>query len=150
MKKAALTMVVLSLSVFLSACGTKEKTKESSETSMTTTVSTENATPISENAIFVGTLAEDASKNAEAETSFRLVLTEIKAEKDPEDILNMMKNDGVVLNVLPSQLKNDPGLESLKKGEHIRFTVRGVPAMTMSIPPQMIGNAIESIEKVEA
>lgn len=77
-----------------------------------------------------------------------MVLTKVEAIEDPESILNMMKNDGVILNVSEGQLANGLKEEDLKSGDKIQFTLVDLPAMTMSIPPQVAGNSVLKVEKI--
>lgn len=153
MKKITLTILTLSAVVLLGACNNKNnETKESSGSAMSEKVeqSTTSSSKQTEKAsIFTATLVEDAVANDGTDQSIRLVLTDVTAEEDPENIANMMKSDGVILNVVTDQLQTGLTMDQLKKGEQVRFTLTGTPAMTMSIPPQVMGNAVQLVEKVK-
>lgn len=77
-----------------------------------------------------------------------MVLKEVEAVEDPEKMIGMMKNDGVILNVTTEQLADGLTESSLKTGDKIQFTLVGLPAMTMSIPPQVVGNSVIKVEKI--
>ncbi|OEG13407.1 hypothetical protein BCR22_03105 [Enterococcus plantarum] len=98
--------------------------------------------------IFTAILVEDAKKNDTVDQSTRLVLKEVEAVEDPEKMIGMMKNDGVILNVTTEQLADGLTESSFKTGDKIQFTLVGLPAMTMSIPPQVVGNSIIKVEKI--
>ena len=63
--------------------------------------------------------------------SMRLHLENIQAESDPESIVPLFSH-GVILNILVEQLEESIPLSHLKKGTKVRFTVVGLPPMTIS------------------
>ncbi|MEI5988873.1 hypothetical protein [Enterococcus crotali] len=156
MKKIVLSLLSIITLISLGACTGNEKnsSKGSSETVMTSKKeqSSEHTSSSldkeNSQSIFTAVLVEDAKKNETIDQSIRLVLNKVEAIEDPEEILNMMKNDGVILNVLTEQLTKGVTEESLKKGDKIQFTLAGLPAMTMSIPPQVAGNSVIKVEKI--
>lgn len=97
-------------------------------------------------AVFTGKLAEAGVLNETQPLSMRLHLENIQAESDPESIVPLFSH-GVILNILVEQLEESIPLSHLKKGTKVRFTVVGLPPMTMSIPPHVGGQAIELIRK---
>ncbi|MGX7245697.1 hypothetical protein ACWOC1_12715 [Enterococcus quebecensis] len=101
-----------------------------------------------EQAVFTAVLVEDAKKNDTVDKSIRLVLNQVEAIEDPEKVVNMMKNEGVILNVSNEELAGGITEEELKTGDKIQFTLVGLPAMTMSIPPQVAGNSVIKVEKI--
>lgn len=50
--------------------------------------------------------------------------------------------DGIVLNATAEQLAQGLTMEDLKAGDQVEFTVASPAATTMSIPPQLLGNAL--------
>lgn len=153
MKKIAIAVITIVTLISLGAC-TKNKqdsAKEREETSMPSKKSEEtDATSHNKEqskSIFKATLIEDAKRNETVDKSLRLVLNEVEAIEDPEKIIGMMKNDGVILNVSNEQLADGVTENELKKGDKIQFTLAGLPAMTMSIPPQVVGNSVVKVEK---
>lgn len=156
MKKITITFVTVIALISLAAC-TQNKT-DSSKGSEKTSMSSEKDLMIDETStmkdqeksqsIFTAILVEDAKKNDTVDQSTRLVLKEVEAVEDPEKMIGMMKNDGVILNVTTEQLADGLTESSLKTGDKIQFTLVGLPAMTMSIPPQVVGNLVIKVEKI--
>ncbi|MBL1224995.1 hypothetical protein [Enterococcus sp. BWR-S5] len=157
MKRLKMVIAAAAMLVLLGACGQKkDASEESSETKVSTeqstNQSTENSTDsadkVSEVSVFTGTLTEDATV-MDNDNGIRISLNGIEVVSDPEAILPMMENDGVILNAQESQLSEGVTVDTLKAGDKIRFTLTGLPIMTMSIPPQIPGNSISLIEKIE-
>ncbi|WP_207694286.1 hypothetical protein DOK67_0002367 [Enterococcus sp. DIV0212c] len=156
MKKIAMTLLTIFTVISLGACteNKKESSKGSAETSMSSKKDQTNETTSSnenkqkETSIFTAILAEDAKKNETVDQSTRLVLNQVESVKDPEEIVGMMKNDGVILNVSNEQLVDGITEADLKTGDKVQFTLVGLPAMTMSIPPQVAGNSVIKVEKI--
>ncbi|MBO0424318.1 hypothetical protein [Enterococcus plantarum] len=156
MKKITITFVTVIALISLAAC-TQNKT-DSSKGSEKTSMSSEKDQMIDETStmkdqeksqsIFTAILVEDAKKNDTVDQSTRLVLKEVEAVEDPEKMIGMMKNDGVILNVTTEQLADGLTESSFKTGDKIQFTLVGLPAMTMSIPPQVVGNSVIKVEKI--
>jgi outer membrane PBP1 activator LpoA protein len=155
MKKIVLTLITIVAAISLAACtGNKEKssTSKNGETAMSSqdkqTASTNTSSKEQTESIFTAALVEDAKQNETVDQSIRLVLNKVEAVEDPEKIIGMMKNDGVILNVTKDQFADGITEEQLKAGDTIRFTLTGLPAMSMSIPPQIVGNAVLKVEKI--
>lgn len=151
--KKSLVILLTGFALFaLGACGSNQdkSTKESSETSMSSQEQQSDDSQSNEQSesIFTATLTEDAVKNDTVDQSIRLVLDDVKAEEDPDEILNSFKNDGVILNVAEDQFADGTTEETLKKGDQVRFTLKANSIMTMSIPPQIPGNSIVKVEKI--
>ncbi|MHC5216125.1 hypothetical protein ACYSNR_05615 [Enterococcus sp. LJL128] len=157
MKKIKLIACIVGTVLLLAACGTgSDKSKESSEANMSDhstndkTAEQSDETSASSNiqgtqSVFTGVLTTGA---AETDGTVRITLTSVEAVEDPETILPMMESDGVILNAGENQLAEGLTLNELQEGDKIRFTLTGLPIMTMSIPPQIPGNSIKQIEKV--
>lgn len=132
--------ILLSLTTltFLSACG---ENKASTQESTTASSSAEVASDAS---VFTGVLAEEATTSADG--SIQLKLTDVEAINDPEEISKSFANDGVILNVSEEQFAASFDANDYKTGATVRFTLQGMPIMTMSIPPQIPGNSIQTVE----
>ncbi|MGL4696889.1 hypothetical protein [Enterococcus larvae] len=158
MKKVKMVIAGAALLVLLGACGQQNNaTKESSESSVSTEQSTNQSTAdstsgskdqASESSVFTGVLAEDANVT-DSDNSIRISLDKIEAVSDPEEMLPSFQTNGVILNAQEEQLAEGLTVEQLKAGDKIQFTLAELPIMTMSIPPQIPGNSITLIEKVE-
>ena len=146
--------LLLATSLFIiGACGSNSKPTEKTEASKVTSSSTNSSEgKIKEKemktSIFLGTLAEDAKMNDDKSKTVRLVLEKVEAVDDPEKIIGMMEKDGVILNAPKEVFLKDLDENQLLKGDTIQFSLEGLPIMTMSIPPQIPGNSIVSIEKI--
>lgn len=147
-------ILLLTTSLFiLGACGSNSKTTEKAEVSKVTNSSTNSSEgKIKEKemktSIFSGTLAEDAKMNDDDSKTVRLVLEKVEAVDDPEKIIGMMETDGVILNAPKEVFPKGLDENQLLKGDTIQFSLQGLSIMTMSIPPQIPGNSITSIEKI--
>lgn len=145
MKKILLLLGTLIIVFSLSACasGSADQSEESSEAAVSENSSTEET-----KSIFMATLVEDAKANEDAGKTFRLVLTDVKVVQDPEGIEKQFKNDGVILNITDRQLHAGQTMADFASGKTVTVTLKGLPIMTMSIPPQIPGNSIDDV-KVE-
>lgn len=156
MKRVVIVTLMIFSLIVLGACtgNKKEALKESGETAtMSENEQSTEQKPTNESkeqsqSVFTAVLVEDAKKNDTVEQSTRLVLDNVTAIEDSGEIINMMKNDGVILNVSDEQFAKDISTENLKTGDKIQFTLVGLPAMTMSIPPQVVGNSVIKVEKI--
>ncbi|MGM0124136.1 hypothetical protein IGI37_001510 [Enterococcus sp. AZ194] len=156
MKKSSLcALLTISLGLVLVGCSNETKkpqastetsqsisssTKESSEKEMS---STEDKSQTRSE--FTATLSEDAKENEKDKNQLRLILNEVTAKVDPENIIGSFSNGGVILNVATDQLGEKTSLASLKKGTEVTFVLNKTPIMTMSLPPQIPGNSIETV-----
>ena len=145
-------IIAVSSGSFLTACSTNDKKdnsassttellKESSGQEMTQTSTDDHQT----RSKFTAILIDDASENEDTQKTIRLSLSEVKAIEDPENILPMMQSNGVILNVTTEQFGEETSLATLKKGTEISFVLNGLPIMTMSIPPQIPGSAVDQV-----
>ena len=155
MKKVPMALALVATIILIGACGVNDKKQNEdledsqSETSLeSSTGDTKVTTNEGETSIFTGILTEDAQLNDGNDKTIRLVLTDIEAVEDPDEMEKTMKNDGVVLNISEDQLANGLNEKELKKGDKIQFSLKSMPVMTMSIPPQIPGMSVKSIEKI--
>lgn len=149
MKKSAILLSAALTLLIFTACGfsnLKESRKTSAQVSSESTSQTSNEQGMAQS-VFLATLSEDAEKNDTSDQSVRLVLNDVKAEQDPEKIIDSFKNDGVILNVGEDQLASGTTVDTLKKGDQVRFKLTSRAVMTMSIPPQIPGNSVVEVEK---
>lgn len=155
MKKVPMALALVATIILIGACGVNDKKQNEdledsqSETSLESSKGdTKVTTNEEETSIFTGILTEDAQLNDGNDKTIRLVLTDIEAVEDPDEMEKTMKNDGVVLNISEDQLANGLTEKELKKGDKVQFSLKSMPVMTMSIPPQIPGMSVKSIEKI--
>lgn len=147
MKKIFLFILPL---VIFTACGNAVN-KEDSTMKSSHSKNSESTASTSEakaKAVFTGKLAENASQNDTQDRSLRLILKNVKAVEDPENIGPMMVNDGVILNIAEDQLAKGTAKDDMRAGDTIQFTTDSMVPMTASIPPQIPGMAVLSVEKI--
>ena len=145
MKKISLSLVLLLAAVVaLSACGPKKKPADTTaSTTKESTVASTEAKENTTNVVLTAVLLEDASVDGD---TIRLSLGEVTAVEDPEKIAAGF-GEGVVLNAGKSQLPADFKAEDYPKGTKLKVTLVPMPVTTRSLPPQIPGNSIVSIEK---
>ena len=155
MKKIPMALALITTIILIGACGVNDKKQNKdfeesqSETSLeSSTGDTKVTTNEGETSIFTGILTEDAQLNDGNDKTIRLVLADIEAVNDPDEMEKTMKNDGVVLNISEDQLANGLTEKEFKKGDKVQFSLKSMPVMTMSIPPQIPGMSVKSIEKI--
>lgn len=156
MKKVSM-IVLVAVSIFtLGACGSGDNTSNESSAATEETTNQTGEQSWSGNSdsqwsslvsVFTGVLSQDAEMT-ENDGTIRLVLNSIEAVEDPEVFLPMMETDGVILTISEDQLADGLMMDELKSGDKVQFTLTGMPAMTMSIPPQVAGNAVKVVEKM--
>lgn len=74
-----------------------------------------------------------------------IFLEEIKAIEDPEGIVNNFQDMGVGMTIDTEHID----LNDWKNGKEVEVVLTGIPVMTMSIPPQLAGISIKSVELVQ-
>ncbi|MDT2833140.1 hypothetical protein P7H70_03670 [Vagococcus carniphilus] len=149
MKKSLLTVGALLSIGLLSACS-NSKDNSSKDSSNSTSISQPKETvtgsssekELGENAEFKAEISEEPVIEGE---TVSIILTDVKAIKDPKGVNASLSPDGVVLiaekNLFDEQVK----IEDLAKGDELDFTLIDTPAMTKSIPPQISGDSIIKI-----
>ena len=150
MKKSLLTVGALLSIGLLSACSNSKdnSSKDSSNSTSisqpkeTVTSSSSSEKELGENAEFKAEISEEPVIEGE---TVSIILTDVKAIKDPKGVNASLSPDGVVLiaekNLFDEQVK----IEDLAKGDELDFTLIDTPAMTKSIPPQISGDSIIKI-----
>ena len=80
------------------------------------------------------------------ESAVQILLIDVEAVQDSENATTSF-NDGVTINVDPATLDFD--FNDLKAGDKLKVSLDHPAIMTMSIPPQIPGNSILSVELVK-
>ena len=127
--------------MLLGACTTITDTESTVEStnSMSTTKEEESVT------IFTATV-ESVTELETHESAVQIFLTDVEAVQDSENATTSF-NDGVAINVDPATL--DFNFNDLKAGDKLKVSLDHPAIMTMSIPPQIPGNSILSVELVK-
>ena len=127
--------------MLLGACTTITDTESTVEStnSMSTTKEEEIVT------IFTATV-ESVTELETHESAVQIFLTDVEAVQDSENATTSF-NDGVAINVDPATL--DFNFNDLKAGDKLKVSLDHPAIMTMSIPPQIPGNSILSVELVK-
>lgn len=127
----------------LTACSTANNTKPSETTPSSTVAS--SSTEEEKTAIFTATVKEVTELDTK-EKAIQVLLENPENVENAEDMLVSFK-DGVALNLDPTTFKFEQS--DLIVGTKIQVTVSEHAPMTMSIPPQIPGNAIFLVEIVK-
>ncbi|MBP8692758.1 MAG: hypothetical protein KBH56_01185 [Enterococcus sp.] len=127
--------------MLLGACTTITDTESTVEStnSMSTTKEEESVT------IFTATV-ESVMELETHESAVQILLIDVEAVQDSENATTSF-NDGVAINVDPATL--DFNFNDLKAGDKLKVSLDHPAIMTMSIPPQIPGNSILSVELVK-
>ena len=127
--------------MLLGACTTITDTESTVEStnSMSTTKEEEIVT------IFTATV-ESVMELETHESAVQILLIDVEAVQDSENATTSF-NDGVAINVDPATL--DFNFNDLKAGDKLKVSLDHPAIMTMSIPPQIQGNSILSVELVK-
>ena len=150
MKKIT-TPTVLLLSMFiLGACGSNEGgSSSSSKVNETTTVesseTSEMSTTEAGQMVFTATVVSVTDLET-SNPAIQILLEDPVAVEDSEESIGSFQN-GVALNVDPETLEMT--VEELEVGSQLKVTLAQPAIMTMSIPPQVPGNSIISIELIK-
>ena len=146
MKKIINGSLILFSVMLLGACTTTTNTESTqsesmveSNNSMSTTKEEEIVT------IFIATV-ESVTELETQESAVQILLTDVEAVQDSENATTSF-NDGVAINVDPTTLDFD--FNDLKAGDKLKVSLDHPAIMTMSIPPQIPGNSILSVELVK-
>lgn len=145
MKKIINGSLILFSVMLLGACTTTNTESTQSESmvesnnSMSTTKEEEIVT------IFTATV-ESVTELETQESAVQILLTDVEAVQDSENATTSF-NDGVAINVDPATLDFD--FNDLKAGDKLKVSLDHPAIMTMSIPPQIPGNSILSVELVK-
>lgn len=125
--------------LFLVAC--QNKTEDVSEATEESIVETQTASEI----VWHAVVKEDATKSQE---TIMVMIEQIDPIQDSEEIFKMVGEQGVQLNISEDQLKDGLTVDELKKGESVSVTLSETPIMTNSLPPQIPGNSVVAVSRV--
>lgn len=125
--------------LFLVAC--QNKTEDVSEATEESIVETQTASET----VWHAVVKEDATKSQE---TIMVMIEQIDPIQDSEEIFKMVGEQGVQLNISEDQLKDGLTVDELKKGESVSVTLSETPIMTNSLPPQIPGNSVVAVSKV--
>lgn len=125
--------------LFLVAC--QNKTEDVSEATEESIVETQTDSET----VWHATVKEDATKSQE---TIMVMIEQIDPIQDSEEIFKMVGEQGVQLNISEDQLKDGLTVDELKKGESVSVTLSETPIMTNSLPPQIPGNSVVAVSKV--
>ena len=141
MKKIINGSLILFSVMLLGACTTTTNTESTVEStnSMSTTREEEIVT------IFTARI-ESVMELETHESAVQILLIDVEAVQDSENATTSF-NDGVAINVDPATL--DFNFNDLKAGDKLKVSLDHPAIMTMSIPPQIPGNSILSVELVK-
>ena len=141
MKKIINGSLILFSVMLLGACTTITDTESTVEStnSMSTTREEEIVT------IFTARI-ESVTELETHESAVQILLIDVEAVQDSENATTSF-NDGVAINVDPATL--DFNFNDLKAGDKMKVSLDHPAIMTMSIPPQVPGNSILSVELVK-
>ena len=145
MKKIINGSLILFSVMLLGACTTTDTDSTKSElmvestNSMSTTREEEIVT------IFTARI-ESVTELETHESAVQILLIDVEAVQDSENATTSF-NDGVAINVDPATL--DFNFNDLKAGDKLKVSLDHPAIMTMSIPPQIPGNSILSVELVK-
>lgn len=141
MKKIFQASVLLFAAGLLTACSTPQASKSNESTAQSTT---EVSTTEEEEAVTIFTATvESVTQLEDQSASTQILLKEVKAVDDPEEV-TMSFQDGVALNVEAKTLDFE-----VKEGDKVKVSLHHPAVMTMSLPPQIPGNSIISVEQVK-
>ncbi|GEQ60673.1 hypothetical protein PML95_07675 [Vagococcus lutrae] len=139
MKKIMIGTTLLLGTLFLVAC--QNKTEDVSEATEESIVETQTASET----VWHAVVKEDATKSQE---TIMVMIEQIDPIQDSEEIFKMVGEQGVQLNISEDQLKDGLTVDELKKGESVSVTLSETPIMTNSLPPQIPGNSVVAVSKV--
>ncbi|UQF23602.1 hypothetical protein M2909_00865 [Vagococcus lutrae] len=139
MKKIMIGTTLLLGTLFLVAC--QNKTEDVSEATEESIVETQTDSET----VWHATVKEDATKSQE---TIMVMIEQIDPIQDSEEIFKMVGEQGVQLNISEDQLKDGLTVDELKKGESVSVTLSETPIMTNSLPPQIPGNSVVAVSKV--
>lgn len=145
MKKIINGSLILFSVMLLGACTTTntESTQSESMVESNNSMSTTKEEEIV--SIFIATV-ESVTELETQESAVQILLTDVEAVQDSENATTSF-NDGVAINVDPATLDFD--FNDLKAGDKLKVSLDHPAIMTMSIPPQIPGNSILSVELVK-
>ncbi len=145
MKKIINGSLILFSVMLLGACTTTDTESTKSELMVESTNSM--STTREEEIVTIFTARIESVMELEThESAVQILLIDVEAVQDSENATTSF-NDGVAINVDPATL--DFNFNDLKAGDKLKVSLDHPAIMTMSIPPQIPGNSILSVELVK-
>ncbi len=145
MKKIINGSLILFSVMLLGACTTTDTDSTKSELMVESTNSM--STTREEEIVTIFTARIESVMELEThESAVQILLIDVEAVQDSENATTSF-NDGVAINVDPATL--DFNFNDLKAGDKLKVSLDHPAIMTMSIPPQIPGNSILSVELVK-
>ena len=145
MKKIMNGSLILFSVMLLGACTTTDTDLTKSELMVESTNSM--STTREEEIVTIFTARIESVMELEThESAVQILLIDVEAVQDSENATTSF-NDGVAINVDPATL--DFNFNDLKAGDKLKVSLDHPAIMTMSIPPQIPGNSILSVELVK-
>lgn len=142
MKKLSQVLLLSVLLLTVAACGAKKDQTTASSQKEETSLSSENSSNEAKEIKFTATLKENAT--AEADT-IRLFVSDFDVENDPDNVISANK-DGLVLNVPKDKFLTPFEEATYQEGNKIVVVLDAQPMLTRSMPPQVAGNSIISVD----
>ena len=146
MKKIINGSLILFSVILLGACTTTTNTESTQSESMVESSNSMSTTKEEEIVTIFTATVESVTELETQESAVQILLTDVEAVQDSENATTSF-NDGVAINVDPTTLYFD--FNDLKAGDKLKVSLDHPAIMTMSIPPQIPGNSILSVELVK-
>lgn len=145
MKKRALGVVLASCLMIIGGCAASNQESGNHNTKKTGEIvsNSKKANVKSKDPAFKGKLLANPTISDDTVT---LSFETVDVINDPENIQDIINSNGVVLNVSKEMFDKVKNSDEIRKGSMVEFILKPQPAMTFSIPPQIPGDSIESIE----
>ena len=146
MKKIINGSLILFSVMLLGACTTTTNTESTQSESMVESSNSMSTTKEEESVTIFTATVESVMELETHESAVQILLIDVEAVQDSENATTSF-NDGVTINVDPATL--DFNFNDLKAGDKLKVSLDHPAIMTMSIPPQIPGNSILSVELVK-
>lgn len=137
-------LVLLLALLLFTACSNQPEHAQPETTDQTASSKEQNTMPT----IFTGKITSSFTTESDSSV-LSIVLHSVEAVHDPDAIVAAFQKDGVIVHV-PTDHLGEITPEQLSEGTIIQCTLKEVPVMTMSIPPQLPGNSVEKIAIISA
>ena len=150
MKKITTPAVLLLSMLILGACasngsGDSSSSKVNESTTVESSETSKMSTTEAGEMVFTATVVS-VTELESSTPAIQILLEDPVAVEDSDETIGSFQN-GVALNVDPATLEMT--VEELAVGSQLKVTLAQPAIMTMSIPPQVPGNSIISIELIK-
>lgn len=147
MKKIGLflSLMVISLSIISCTSNTDSNQKVKKDESLST--STEKEKKEDNN---FSTYEGEVVSISENDNTYSFKLSDLSLSAGDNEAEKLItSNDIIILNISKERVGMDKLVESISENEKIAFEIDSMPAITYSIPPQILDSSIHNIKKVE-